>query len=334
MRRRPSLALESSHAMYDLNNTSILSHADLPDTQAAPPVAQADVEMGRRRSRSFLTAVVAGVVGLGVGGLMLAGVAHSDPPPPSAQVKIPYVAKVYASGMPVTGTSAITVRLYDSPANDALLVFEETFDSVPVFQGELALTIGTGVAVEGNLGLEEIAAHPDLAVELAVGGNVISPRQRMGSVPRSVAARSVPANGVLYGGDHGLVPAQAIERPIIMETQVVASSSSVAPPQGYMCTYQTRLPAFQVPVESKLDDLDASNMWISYVGDSQLNLSQANPWLALETGVQPFSTAPVEVHAQRLWSTCGTPWTYTCKWQAEDIDRSVEVTSICVPVGS
>jgi hypothetical protein len=104
-----------------------------------------------------------------------------------------------AGGVEVNDTVQIEVRLYDSliaglgqGVTNSHVVYAESHPAVSVEEGNFSVAIGEGIPLDAKwTGLPDVAqllSSERLFLELRVNGELMTPRQRMGSVPAALRA--------------------------------------------------------------------------------------------------------------------------------------------------
>lgn len=88
------------------------------------------------------------------------------------------------AGDPVNGLEDFAFRLYDAPTGGTLL-WSETHDDVDVVEGVYYVDLGATTALS-----ESVLGNPALYLEIEVGGETLSPRERLLAVPYALRARS------------------------------------------------------------------------------------------------------------------------------------------------
>jgi hypothetical protein len=96
------------------------------------------------------------------------------------------------SGNPKNGTFGMTFALYDAPTGGSLVWGPESHAAVPVSDG--LFSVGLGSQTSG--GIPTSAWNGDRYLEVTVGGETLSPRELIRSVPVAGMALTVP-NGVI-----------------------------------------------------------------------------------------------------------------------------------------
>jgi hypothetical protein len=98
----------------------------------------------------------------------------------------------------ITDTLAVEVRLYDSliagigqPISNGHVIYAESHSAVSVDGGRFALSIGEGMPLDSawsGLPVDRMIESESVYLELWFGGERLSPRQRLGSVPAVMRA--------------------------------------------------------------------------------------------------------------------------------------------------
>ena len=114
-----------------------------------------------------------------------------------------------AGGNPLSGSYAMTFALWDAPTGGNRVWGPENHDAVPVSQG--LFSVGLGSLTSG--GIPTSAWSGDRYLEIGVGGETLSPRELIRSVPVAGMALTVPdgaiagaqiADGSIASGDLAL----------------------------------------------------------------------------------------------------------------------------------
>lgn len=263
--------------------------------------------------------------------------AWADPfdPDVGEHVLLPYQATVLDDhGDPVDGNHAIEVRLFGDDSSGAELLYAETFAGHVIEGGSLTLVIGAGEPQvdELELGAEVLWRHPEAVLEIAIDGEVLGARHRLGTVPRALHARRVPAGGVRFGDGHGLVPAKALEPHVAVAEGIYAQGELLEGlPEGADWHCEHTVTAASPGAER--DRLHAQDLWIGKVGPGSLapapglTITFGDPGGIIVPGLDPAR----EVFYMHAWSDCGATWGPGCEWHVEPADPElrVHVTSMC-----
>jgi hypothetical protein len=114
-----------------------------------------------------------------------------------------------AAGTPLSGSYAMTFALWDAPSGGNLVWGPESHAAVPVSEG--LFSVGLGSLTSGGISTD--AWSGDRYLEIAVGGETLSPRELIRSVPVAGMALTVPdgaigsaqiTDGGVASGDLGL----------------------------------------------------------------------------------------------------------------------------------
>lgn len=130
-----------------------------------------------------------------------------------------------AGGIDVNDTVQIEVRLYDSliaglgqDVTNSHVVYAESHSVVVVEKGNFSVAIGEGIPLDAKwVGLpdvEELLSNERLFLELRVNGELMMPRQRMGSIPAVLRAH------------HAKVADEVVNTPPMSGTQMPAYSAA------------------------------------------------------------------------------------------------------------
>jgi len=215
----------------------------------------------RRRRRWVGAALVLGL------GLLVVGTAAANPGTPQASIALPYQADlVNASGDPLNGSYDVVVRIYDDTSAQSALLWEESFPAETVSEGRLSLVVGTGTALSGTLDADLFAAHPLASIALEIDGESLGDPTLVGMVPRALAAESVPANGIRFGGSDGLIPVEAVEPTVRTFSGTYASGAIVQTVSGWDCTHAVSLVNPTPSLATSTTDLADLNSWVAHVG--------------------------------------------------------------------
>lgn len=118
-----------------------------------------------------------------------------------------------AGGIDISGTVTVEARLYDSliaglgqPVTNLHVIYAETHPAVAVEKGNFRIAIGDGAPLTAPLAIDELIANESVYLELRVNGELMTPRQRLGSV-----AAAFRANRARYADDIvnlGMIPSE------------------------------------------------------------------------------------------------------------------------------
>jgi len=108
-------------------------------------------------------------------------------------------------GSPLTGTYGMTFALYDAPTGGALVWGPESHAAVPVSEG--LFSVGLGSQTSG--GIPTSVWNGDRYLEATVGGETLSPRELIRSVPIAGMALTVPDGAVTRAKAPGLIASTA-----------------------------------------------------------------------------------------------------------------------------
>jgi len=97
-----------------------------------------------------------------------------------------------AAGAPLSGSYAMTFALWDAPSGGSLVWGPESHAAVPVSEG--LFSVGLGSLTPG--GIPTSAWSGDRYLEIAVGGETLSPRELIRSVPVAGMALTVPDGAI------------------------------------------------------------------------------------------------------------------------------------------
>jgi hypothetical protein len=97
-----------------------------------------------------------------------------------------------AAGTPLSGSFAMTFALWDAPSGGNLVWGPESHAAVPVSEG--LLNVGLGSLTPG--GIPTSAWSGDRYLEISVGGETLSPRELIRSVPVAGMALTVPDGAI------------------------------------------------------------------------------------------------------------------------------------------
>ena len=97
-----------------------------------------------------------------------------------------------AAGTPLSGSYAMTFALWDAPSGGNLVWGPESHVAVPVSEG--LFNVGLGSLTSG--GIPTSAWDGDRYLEIAVGGETLSPRELIRSVPVAGMALTVPDGAI------------------------------------------------------------------------------------------------------------------------------------------
>jgi len=97
-----------------------------------------------------------------------------------------------AAGAPLSGSYAMTFALWDAPSGGSLVWGPESHAAVPVSEG--LFSVGLGSLTPG--GIPTSAWSGDRYLEITVGGETLSPRELIRSVPVAGMALTVPDGAI------------------------------------------------------------------------------------------------------------------------------------------
>jgi hypothetical protein len=167
------------------------------------------------------TLVLVGLMLLGANAWAKPGAISPNAPGPSAST-VNYQGRLADNtGAPLTGTYSMTFALHDAPSAGALVWGPEIHVAVPVSDG--LFNVGLGSQTEG--GIPTSVWQGDRYLEVEVGGETLSPRELIRSVPVAGLALTVPDGAiqqtqapfapVVYHKDGGGGAAQQVDAPIL-----------------------------------------------------------------------------------------------------------------------
>ncbi len=288
---------------------------------------------------------------IGLSGMVAgtAWAAYGDEPGPV----VPLSARVTdLDGNPLSGTHDINVSLFEDMSPQAGLLHEETFSNHPIGNGRLVLSLGRGDAAEPLLS-SVLSTHPAAVASIVMDGEAFAPRLSLGSVPFARLAVGLDVGSVVYGGEHGHIPAEAIESPVAIAKGVYMPGQQVAnlpAGDGWVCRHDAvvldpGLAEYEAWREPELavvapPDCQGRAMYLASVGASDPGLV-AFPTVTIPVPIDedPFSPgdplpsdSDVTVYVVRAKRDCG----FDTLWEATNvtIGTFVRVTSSCSRFGT
>jgi len=247
-------------------------------------------------------------------------------------VKMPYEADVTdAEGRPINGKHSVQVRLFDDAGEQ---VYEESFEGHLIEDGRLSLLVGSGTPVAASgpgavsgLSSDVFARPTDGAIEIVIDGEVLGGRQSFKTVPRAVHARRVPASGIQYGGEHGLIRAEALGNFMTVSEGFYSHGETVpAPAPGWTCKHAVHV-ASPGPAFDWLST-GGTEMWVGHVGSGTVNVPFG---VSGSTKVTFTAKDPNVVDIRRVKnpSSTGTKPTFTTIGGSSSILPLAHVRSFC-----
>lgn len=254
-------------------------------------------------------------------------------------LRMPYTARLLDDiGLPVDGQFDLSVQVLDGEGN---LLHEESFPNHVVSEGSVTLILGAGLQTEGvPLDADLVAGYPGARIQVLLDGDPIGPLQQFGQVPHALVAQRVPAAGVQFGEEHGVIPAGAVEEQVQMVRGYYGDGDRIdgLPDRGrWSCEHSVSLasPGFvhDWSVRGKTE------LYAGHVGTGSINpapdlVLQFDDGDAFDNGGDSAGTQyRPRVHLERAWSTCSLEqWGVGCNWDHEPAGPSIRaaVTSFCV----
>ena len=91
------------------------------------------------------------------------------------------------AGLPMEGPVGLTLSVYEAETGGSAL-YQESHASVPLAEGSFSVTLGQGVPVTGTHDETLYTGGGQRWIEIAVEGDILTPRQRVHAVPYALAA--------------------------------------------------------------------------------------------------------------------------------------------------
>jgi len=266
--------------------------------------------------------------------LMSASVAFANPP--LLGESFPYTATLsYADGDPVEGVFDITVQIFEAAGGGDLLAYQEEHVGVAVVDGELALSLGNGQSWNYASLWAVLERSGPWTVGFLVDGVALGGKVPLGSVPFAGIGLRIPSNGVLYGGAHGYVPAEAVEPTVRVLHGWYMHGDDLPVPNGWRCEHVANVVDTSAALSMGSDGLHGQDLFVASVGPSPVDVL---PGLTVDFSSLPGTPGVAAddsvVQVRHAYSNCTyVTWNPSCVWsvQAALAALSVEVRSTCVP---
>ena len=269
--------------------------------------------------------------------LTIAPTAASAQPFSTSMEHFPYAGTLLdEDGLPVEGIFDVVVQVYEESGGTSVVAYQEFHGNVEVDDGRIVMVLGAG-QTNSTMTLGELLASPgNYSVEFLVDGVPLGGPMPLGALPFAAYAGTVPASGVLVGGEHGLLPEAAIPRMVEVLRGWYAPGDLVSAPTGWDCEHLARIPDTSQATAVGSAGVHGQDIFVAAVGPVQVDVL---PGLTVDFAVTPGDPAaplPGEhlVQVRQAFTTCSFySWTPSCTWDVvEPVSAlAVEVESFCVP---
>jgi hypothetical protein len=149
-------------------------------------------KLGRQLVPNVGTLVLVALMLLAANAWAKPGLNSPNAPGPSATT-VNYQGRLADNtGTPLTGNYGMTFALYDAPSNGSLVWGPESHASVPVSDGLFSAGLGS----QTGGGIPTSSWSGDRYLEITVGGETLSPRELIRSVPIAGLALTVPEGAI------------------------------------------------------------------------------------------------------------------------------------------
>lgn len=247
----------------------------------------------------------------------------------------PYTALVAdAQGAPLDGVFDITVQVFKETGGGALLAYEEEHAGVSVAHGELALSLGDGQAWNYPTLWEVLEGSGPWTVGFLIDGVALGGTAPLGAVPFAAIGLRVPSSGVLYGGPHGYLPAEAVEPMVRVLHGWYVHGDEIPVPVGWTCEHVANVVDTSAALAMGTAGIHAQDLFIASVGSESVSVL---PGLTIDFATLPETPwVPVGeavVQLRHAYSGCSYfNWTPACAWIVEPSVAMlpIEVRSTCV----
>ena len=145
-----------------------------------------------------------------------------------------------SGGTPINGSRAMTFAIYDAATSGNLIWGPETHAAIPVSSG--LFSVGLGSQTSG--GIPTMTWNGDRYLEIQVGGETLSPRELIRSVPIAGMALTVP---------DGVIGSTQIADGSVKSRDVQLTAGSVA----------AVIPTVSLPLQSTLQDVPGTSFTLS-----------------------------------------------------------------------
>lgn len=207
-----------------------------------------------------------------------------------------------ALGNPLTGTYTMTFALYDAPAGGSPVWGPETHEAVEVSQG--LFSVGLGSLTGG--GIPPSAWYGDRYLEIAVAGEVLSPRELLRSVPIAGMALSVPRVSIVRQDD---TASSRDDRVLAAGWGYIQGDDTAGLSEAVDFGF-----AFAEPPVVVISFLGGTDLPPATIGDFQgIDVETSKVWSVVPAAISPGG---FEVQISRNSGTFPSDWYYGYSWVA------------------
>ncbi|MGB1698786.1 MAG: hypothetical protein ACPHRO_02450, partial [Nannocystaceae bacterium] len=241
----------------------------------------------------------------------------ADATPPPLGDSFPYLASITTTeGAPFEGIFDVAVQVFEGSGGSEVLAYEEVHVAVEIVEGDLSLSLGEGQSWNFS-SLSSVLEHGGpYSIRLLVDGEPLGELAPLGSVPVAAIGLRVPSEGVMYGGPHGQIPAEAVEPTVRVLQGFYLHGDEIAVPDGWTCEHVASVDDTSAALAMGTNGIHGQDLFIASVGPAPVHVL---PGLSIDFSFLPESPGVVvgdsKVQLRHAWTMCSSMnWDTTCDW--------------------